>query len=151
MIKRLQIMKNRPHVTDEEIRSYMNFDSVVSQHQAHKKATQTWLRNAALILGVVGIGIAVYFTWPVHSNSTATGLPVKEPQSSQVDSVGVPREITLAETPKENEAEVAKEAGNPEPAKTEKKSGPAKSGAGNQGARCAHLSVYGSRAGSGVP
>lgn len=71
-------MKNRPSVTDEEIRNYMNFDSVLSQHKARKKTEQNWIRNASLFLGIAGIAIVAYVFWPDASTSTTSNEPALE-------------------------------------------------------------------------
>ncbi len=68
----LKIMKNRPHVTDEEIRGYMNFDSVVNQHKAQKKSQQNRFRNATIFLGIASIAVLVYVSMPDESASTNT-------------------------------------------------------------------------------
>jgi TonB family protein len=78
MKNKLQIMKNRPSATDEEIRSYMNFDSVLSQHKARKKTGQTWIRNTSLLLGIAGIAILTYVYWPDATTATTSNTPTME-------------------------------------------------------------------------
>lgn len=77
-MNKLQIMKNRPSVTDEEIRSYMNFDSVLIQHKARKKTEQTWKRTISLLLGIVGIAILTYVYWPDAPVVTTSNAPMME-------------------------------------------------------------------------
>jgi TonB family protein len=72
MKNKLQIMKNRPYVTDEEIRGYMNFDSVVNQHKAQKKSQQNRFRNATIFLGIASIAVLVYVSMPDEPASTNT-------------------------------------------------------------------------------
>lgn len=71
-------MKNQPSATDEEIRSYMNFDSVLSQHKARKKTGQTWIRNTSLLLGIAGIAILTYVYWPDATPATTSNAPTLE-------------------------------------------------------------------------
>jgi len=78
MKHKLQIMKNRPSATDEEIRSYMNFDSVLSQHKTRKKTGQTWIRNTSLLLGIGGIAILTYVYWPDATTATTSNTPTLE-------------------------------------------------------------------------
>jgi len=78
MKTKLQIMKNRPSVTDEEIRSYMNFDSVLSQHEARKKTEQTWKRIISLLLGIAGIAIVTYVFWPDAPAAITLNVPTVE-------------------------------------------------------------------------
>lgn len=68
-------MKNRPSVTDEDIRSYMNFDSVVSQFKAGKRSKQNWIRNTSVVLSIVGISFFAYLYWPETTVSTLTSAP----------------------------------------------------------------------------
>jgi TonB family protein len=78
MKNKLHIMKNRPSVTDEEIRSYMNFNSVANQYKARKKTEQTWIRNASVVLGVAGISILAYLYWPDAPALTESNTPEVE-------------------------------------------------------------------------
>lgn len=71
-------MKNRPSATDEEIRSYMNFDSVLSQYKTRKKTGQTWIRNTSLLLGIAGIAILTYVYWPDAPPATTSNTPTLE-------------------------------------------------------------------------
>ena len=71
-------MKNRPSATDEEIRSYMNFDSVLRQHKAQKKTEQTWIRNTSLLLGIAGIAILTFVYWPDAPVATTSNVPMLE-------------------------------------------------------------------------
>jgi len=97
MKKKLQIMKNRPSVTDEEIRSYMNFDSVLSQHKARKKTELTWKRNISLLLGIAGIAILTYVYWPdAPAVATSNAPTLASPLVS--DGVQTQTEPVLAET-----------------------------------------------------
>jgi TonB family protein len=68
----LKIMKNRPSVSEEEIRGYMNFDSVVNQHKAQKKSQQNRFRNATIFLGIASIVVMVYVNMPDEPSSTNT-------------------------------------------------------------------------------
>jgi TonB family protein len=78
MKNKLQIMKNRPSITDEEIRSYMNFDSVVNVYETRKKSNQNRIRNASWLLGIVGIAFLAYFFWPEKSALTTSNAPLQE-------------------------------------------------------------------------
>jgi len=90
-------MKNRPSVTDEEIRSYMNFDSVLSQHKARKKTELTWKRNISLLLGIAGIAILTYVYWPdAPAVATSNAPTLASPLVS--DGVQTQTEPVLAET-----------------------------------------------------
>ncbi len=71
-------MKNRPSITDEEIRSYMNFDSVVNEYETRKKSGQNRIRNASWLLGIVGIAFLTYFFWPEKPALTTSNAPLKE-------------------------------------------------------------------------
>jgi len=75
MKNKLQIMKNRPSVTDEEIRSYMNFDSVVNQYKAGKKNKQNWIRNTSVVLSILGISFLTYLYWPETIVPTVMNVP----------------------------------------------------------------------------
>lgn len=90
-------MKNRPSATDEEIRSYMNFDSVLSQHKARKKTDQTWIRNTSLLLGIAGIAILTFVYWPDAPVATTSNVPTLESPLVS-DSVLSQTETTPAQT-----------------------------------------------------
>jgi TonB family protein len=105
MKNKLHMMKNRPSVTDEEIRSYMNFDSVLNQHKARKKTEKTWIRNTSLLLGIAGIAILTYVYWPdtpavTTSNAPTLGSPLVS------DSVQSQAELLAAETDQLNKENV---------------------------------------------
>jgi TonB family protein len=78
MKNKLQIMKNRPSISDEEIRSYMNFDSVVNEYETRKKSNSNRIRNASWLLGIVGIAFLTYFFWPEKPTSTTSNAPLQE-------------------------------------------------------------------------
>lgn len=119
MKNKIHIMKNRPSATDEEIRSYMNFDSVLSQHKARKKTEQIWIRNTSLLLGIAGIAILTYVYWPDAPVATTTNTPTLE--SPLVgDSVQSKAEPLAAETDQLNKENVVK-ANESVKAKTTKK------------------------------
>jgi TonB family protein len=106
MKNKLQIMKNRPSATDEEIRSYMNFDSVLSRNKARKKTEQTWIRNTSLLLGIAGIAILTYVYWPDAPVATTSNVPTLESPLVR-DSVQSQTETTPAQTDEQtNEKEV---------------------------------------------
>lgn len=86
MKNKLQIMKNRPSATDEEILSYMNFDSVVNQYKARKKTKQNWMRNTSLVVSILGISFLAYLYWPQATTSTDLNAPSLEmPLASDSD------------------------------------------------------------------
>lgn len=78
MKNKLQIMKNRPSITDEEIRGYMNFDSVVNKYEIRKKSNQNRIRIASLLLGVAGIAFLTYFFWPEKPTLVNSNAPLQE-------------------------------------------------------------------------
>lgn len=67
-------MKTRPTVTDEEIKGYMNFDSLLTQHQAQKAKHQKLIRKGLLFLAAASVGIITYWALP----STTPEPVVKE-------------------------------------------------------------------------
>jgi TonB family protein len=81
MKQKLKIMKTRPQVTDEEIRSYMDFDSVVALHKQRLRNGYRWFRYIAGALITAGIGTGIYF----YSSPNTPDTPVL-PQESKMDS-----------------------------------------------------------------
>jgi TonB family protein len=105
MKNKLHMIKNRPSATDEEIRSYMNFDSVLSQHKALKQNEQTWKRTISLVLGIAGIAILTYVYWPDAPVATTSNAPtMKSPRVS--DSVQSQTESIPAETDEQDKVAV---------------------------------------------
>ncbi|MBK5280100.1 MAG: energy transducer TonB [Bacteroidia bacterium] len=98
MKNKLHIMKNRSSITDEEIRNYMNFDSVVSQYKAQKKRGHTWMRTTLFLLGIAGIAISTFVYWPVTPASTISNAPALEPAVVISDSIQSQTEPMLAAT-----------------------------------------------------
>ncbi len=60
MKNKLRIMKAMPSVTDDQIRSYMNFDAVLQQHRVHMEHRQNWLRGLKSLMTVSIIAGAAY-------------------------------------------------------------------------------------------
>lgn len=76
-------MKTKPEITDEEIRGYMNFDKLITQHEAgeiRSKRSQI-IKVASLALLLTGVSITYYF---INSNqkkiSLSTTTKVENPQ-----------------------------------------------------------------------
>lgn len=67
-------MKSRPTATDEEIKGYMNFDSVVKQHQSQRASRQKLFRNSLLILAGATVGLITF--WAIPSDQPVA--PAKE-------------------------------------------------------------------------
>lgn len=78
MKTKLKIVKNRPDVTDEEIRSYMDFDSLINKHIAQQKTGVNGKQIAAIVVAITGIAVMIYFLWPEVPELTNQNEPVKE-------------------------------------------------------------------------
>jgi TonB family protein len=122
MKNKLDIMKNRPSASDEEIRSYMNFDSVLSQYKTRKKTGQTWMRNTSLLLGIAGIAILTYVYWPDAPAATTLNAPMlesplvsdsvqskTEPVPEETDERNIKTEVSANESVKAKESEKPQE------------------------------------------
>lgn len=92
-------MKERPKVSDEEIQRYMNFDSLVAQHQSQQKLARSWLKNTVLLLALVGAGVATYFVIPAKKSSGENKeMEMQEPAPVRVDSTALKTESVARES-----------------------------------------------------
>lgn len=82
MKTKLKIVKNRPDVTDEEISSYMDFDSLINKHIAQKKTGLNGKHIAAIVVALTGIAVMMYFAWPETPVQTSQDVPVQEEVTS---------------------------------------------------------------------
>lgn len=81
---KLQIMKEKPELTDEEIERYMDFDGLVKKHQATASFGRVkWIAITLVALGVI---ISSYFLFMHHPISPA-------PDSSSSTQPVVPAEV----------------------------------------------------------
>jgi TonB family protein len=88
MTRKLQIMKTRPQITDEEINRYMNFEAVLSEHAAHKKNANRWLLKS---LGFGGLGAAALVVYMISASepTTTTAQASPAPTTVSTDSASV--------------------------------------------------------------
>lgn len=82
MKTKLKIVKNRPDISDEEIRSYMDFDSLINKHIAQKKTGLNGKHIAAIVVAITGIAVMMYFLWPEAPVPTSQDAPVQEEVTS---------------------------------------------------------------------
>lgn len=78
MKTKLKIVKNRPDITDEEIRGYMDFDSLMNKHIAQKKTGLNGKHIAAIVVAITGIAVMTYLLWPEAPLSSSQDAPVQE-------------------------------------------------------------------------
>ncbi len=93
-------MKNRPEITDEEIRQYMNFDALQKQFEVQKHSNRQWLRNTVVLVAILTVGIVGYVATQKMSDSPTNQLPApQEPRPLQADSVNREAGEAIATTP----------------------------------------------------
>lgn len=78
MKTKLKIVKNRHDVTDEEIRSYMDFDSLINKHMAQKKTLFNGKHVAAIVAVVSVIAWVTFVVWPDAPVTDKTELRVQD-------------------------------------------------------------------------
>jgi TonB family protein len=81
MKQKLNIMKTRPQISEEEIESYMDFDAVVAKHKQQMSSGSKWFRYFAIGFISATVTIAIYF----YSMSGGNEVPVSE--SISIDTV----------------------------------------------------------------
>lgn len=121
----IKIMKQKPQLTDEEIRSHMNFDKLLELKAASVGVASTslnWLTIVAYVAPAVTIISAIlYFTWPdatetqanqnqnqaspgfKDSTASITATPPNETVFEQVEEKPLPRPALKQENPKQAE------------------------------------------------
>lgn len=81
-------MKERPKISDDEIRSYMNFDALLGQHRAQQESTRKWLKNTMIAVALLGAGAFVYYALPVEETVVKDAEPpTQAPATTQIDSI----------------------------------------------------------------
>jgi TonB family protein len=117
---KIKIMKTRPEVTDQEIKSYMDFDALLKKQHSHHQGHQD-LRLKVLIGSTVFITLAVIgslFVWSRKENmktvreqrSEASAVPPTADQTMDTSTVKSPTD--------ENASDIEKEQGPTPAAKT---------------------------------
>ena len=85
MKEKIKIMKTRPGVTDEEIKSFMNFDALLDQKDklVGKHRNLQRVRNIAIGLGcLLLVPTALFLLSEDRTKQDAAGIPIKRPQPS---------------------------------------------------------------------
>ncbi|HTE29915.1 MAG TPA: TonB family protein [Chryseolinea sp.] len=82
MKQKIKVMEHRPELSDEEIRSYMNFDSLMANKKQLTKATR-WgyaLKGGAVVAIIVAGW--VFFNSHTDTKTSTLPLPEQQPQSA---------------------------------------------------------------------
>lgn len=114
--KNIQIMRTRPDVSDEEIRTMMDFDKVLADHK--KKVFTTRYIYGSIATAII-IATAVYLLWPKQkpvapsedqpvnqqtmTTDSATVGPLTEQKLPPKETIEKPRVEKKSTTPKETE------------------------------------------------
>jgi len=83
-LKKIQIMKNRISVPDEEIQRYMNFETVVGKYQARKTRIKKIFLYIAVTTSVIIVGSAAYY----FNMQTAEPDPILNETTPSVPNTG---------------------------------------------------------------
>ncbi len=88
-------MNQRPKVSDEEIKSFMDFQGVLTQHDTKLKAIKRTSLIRKIVIPTLVVVTAVVVYWKVESNQTPTPVPQRKETQNDITS-----------TPQENEEQV---------------------------------------------
>jgi TonB family protein len=110
-MKNIKVMNTKPEVTDEEIKSLMNFDALLQQHQnTSKKRSNGRFTTGMIAFLTVTIASLIYWIAIRTENQTTTGIDktpsIENKQSSNVPVTGadsVDKKSLPASSPKKHE------------------------------------------------
>lgn len=83
----IKIMKTKPTLSDEEIRSHMDFDKLLARHTATVPAKSNWPMYVGSGAVVVVISALMYWAWPDKTSGSETQVPNNQPVIEQRDSI----------------------------------------------------------------
>jgi TonB family protein len=104
MKQKLKIMKTRPQVTEEEIRSYMDFDSIVAKHKQGMSNGSKWFLYFATAIISASVGIAIYFyslSRGHESSITPQEIPVDTVNNSKIETHEPVQNLAASDNKKE--------------------------------------------------
>ena len=79
MNQKIKIMNQKPELSDAEIRSYMDFDSVLRKRAAKKSAIRAWLFGGTVAVVMVAILVSLLLSPPTRQTPHSTpDMPAQE-------------------------------------------------------------------------